>query len=205
MKNGLEREAASLYGPLAVLGFFVASLVFVSALSAMSPERYAPGHKVYTVKKRASAYGLLRKLHVKGRTMIYFGRLLPLGRGTALRSPKASRTSKNKDFIYLSLLDNLVGRIYRVVPDGRWSKVMANFAGNQSAFYDGKRINTASFGTPIIVTRLRDVPVRSQKAVIFIESNDVKDYGFERIREIAGQRRFSDIVIVRTGKASYAF
>lgn len=199
------KEEESLFGATAVAVMFVMVLLSVSALGRMFPEKRAPGHRIYTVKNGAETYDVLDKLGVRGRTLVFFGKVLTIGPEPLGLTHDLSRASKNRNPLYLSMRNNFVGRIYRVVPDDRWAKARRNLVTYSSAYYDGKRLNTISYGTPIIVTRFRDMPAAPGKVIVYIESGNIKDYGADRIKRIADDRKYSDIVLVRAGRKSYAF
>ncbi|MCK4267906.1 MAG: hypothetical protein KAX16_03650, partial [Actinomycetia bacterium] len=71
-------------------------------------------------------YRVWNNLGIKGRTVVYFGKHMPvkeIGQGDLKKLLKEDGNLKNDNYLYAALRSNQIRRIFGIVPDSEWPKI----------------------------------------------------------------------------------
>lgn len=190
-------------GPLAALLILAVTIISLSR-AGISSRSSLPGRTIYTVSKDEDALELWKRLGLRGRVLVYFGKggsieddfyqslNLRFGVMERIAPPAGSR-----NFLILALYSNIFRKVYHVVPDSRWSGAEEKLSSYPFMAYNGRQFRYTIEGIPIIVTRLKYLPSSSEKAVLYIESPNMTDKDYSEANAFIKDPAFSDIVVLR--------
>lgn len=136
---------------------------------------YSADPEARTVAAPQDALKVWEERGVRGRILFLFDRNLNADR--TVSAPSA------ENYVYLAIRNNLVRRIYHVIPDGSWEEVektlssyplVSRHRGVYRTFFED--------GSSVLILRLRDVPAVKEKALVHI---DAGYWDLNGLREIA--------------------
>ncbi|HEX9244087.1 MAG TPA: hypothetical protein VF875_16710 [Anaeromyxobacter sp.] len=108
-----------------------------------------------------------RRAGVHGRTLAHFARRPAMDDGPGPDSAA--------NFVYRAVHENLVRRIYHVIPDADWAEVERNLLAVPEAPASGRVFRLQDAGTPIIVSRLVDLPPGTEPVLADVEVDRFSD------------------------------
>lgn len=137
---------------------------------------YSATPEARTVAAPQDALKVWEERGIRGRILFLFDRNLNADR--TVSAPSA------ENYVYLAIRNNMVRRIYHVIPDGSWEEVertldsyplVSRHKGVYRTFFED--------GSSLLIMRLRDVPAVKEKALVHINA----DYwDMDGLKEIAG-------------------
>lgn len=170
----------------------IVTLVVILALAAFLPiflwrtgqdSRHSPSLKprVYLLNRESDAYAIWQSFGIKGRTIIHFGRHLPMKQVPAesLRKLTLARqgdfyglleVSKKElaaaNYLYAASRANFVRQILAVVPDEAWSKVKNNLNTNPVFSVGNGFADVWIDGLPLRTGKLRTLPAVPEPVIL---------------------------------------
>lgn len=159
-------EVLSLIG----IGILVSlGLVFMWRAGAAARAYIDGPPRIYEIGNESESYTVLAATKVRGRVLIHFSRHLPM----APRSRGTNASITNDNYLYAACADNLVRKIYGVIPDDAWEEARAKLKRVKSAYtVTDDHIIGRRDGTPITAMLAKDLPAIAEPVVL----NFSRDY-----------------------------
>lgn len=184
---------------LTIIAVFIAVLFCVS-IRGKSTRLYSPSTIRQSVDSPEKAYHLWNDNNVKGRILILFDNY---PHAIGLLSYKSSPTLTATNFIEYSVFDNIIRKIYFIVPDKDWNDFTQQRHLRPLKEYSdiprGLALYTKS-GIPIIATTPTSLPHISEAVLVYVNTKVFDD---EQTSELLSQKKISpDIYIACRGSNS---
>jgi hypothetical protein len=130
---------------------------------------YAPGRTVLEVARPEDAAEAWKAHGLAGRTLLLFGPFPHLLRAS---TAEAERPREEQDFVERAALDNVVRRVYYVVPDDRWDSLfgrdLPGFFRDAPGLWRGRYLHY-SLGLPIIATTPTSLPRLDEPVLLYVD------------------------------------
>ena len=156
----------------------VITLVILLALvSVVGMWRSGIGSRVFSKNKvtmqkidhERDVYMAWKSGGVKGRTVIHFGKHMPvkkISQGDLKKLLKEDGNLKNDNYLYAALRSNHIRRIFGVVPDSEWPKVKKLLSARRRFTVDEKGASTWMDGLPLHSGSLAKLPQVNEPVVL---------------------------------------
>lgn len=201
----INRKPINFFVPLIVVVLLFALLWFL-ALVGKTSRKILVGHSVYTVENQSDALFVWRSLGVRGRTGLFLDRHLNLADIFRQSSdPKRPRgelavpTVNNDNFLSMALYMNVFRKIVHIIPDDSWPEVQQKLSTLPFVAYNGRQFRFTVDGVPVIVTRLEDIPVSSEKVLVYLNAKYQRSYNATLLIRLMEDPDKADVVVVRRG------
>jgi len=188
-----SRSASS----LVIVISFLAAVVLVS-WHGRNNRLYTAGTSIITVDSPEKAYFAWEEKKVRGRILLLFGSYPHLTRSSDYEGG-LHLTSSN--VIEFSVLNNLIRKIYYIIPDDSWEDMVQNTMVQKGIIGSLRRISCMErgmylynlLGIPVIATTPTSLPIPSEKVLVYI---DHQLFDEVKVRDILSNKGIaSDIVI----------
>ena len=198
----LRRLHSAFRGPLVVIVLFLLTLLLIT-FWGRSARRFLPVRSVYTVDRFQTAYSLWRDQGLHGRIILYFDRHFTIDRAfiESLNLKFADKEHilpdpNSRNYLTLALYHDIFRAVYHVVPENVWQEVREKLSRYPFIAFDGRRFRLTIEGSPVIVTRLSDLPPFSEKVVIFLNDKHRAEYDARALDALLEDTRKSDVVVI---------
>ena len=182
---------------LAVLLLFLTVIIALS-LYGKANRVYASGSAAFVVNSPEEAYSVWEEKKVRGRILLLFGKYPHIKKS---RDYEGVRQLGPSNFIEFAAFNNIVRRIYYIIPDDNWEAVIQQGAVGSMRRVPGMERGLYLYnlvGIPIIATTPSSLPKLSETALVYINSGQ---FGEAQVRDIlSGKGIASDVVISYRGE-----
>jgi len=151
----------------AAISCAIAAVLVAAQVEARGARVVAPGA---SVRRAAGPAGVLeewRRAGVRGRTLVHVAR--PVGLG----ADPGPATEAN--FVERAVHEGLVRRILHVVSEADWPEVERHLQAMPAAAGAGGGYRVVDRGTPVVVTRLGDLPRASEPVLVDVDVDRLSD------------------------------
>lgn len=182
---------------------FVLVIIFLS-IYGTSSRNILKEHLVFEIKNPSKAFLIWKEYGVHGRILIFVDRYLTIDviflksietRFSLMDLKTPPLTDDN--FLMLAIYNNIVRKIYHIVPDSLWLKIKEEFIKNKAFKFDGKSLRVTIEGVPLIILKALDFKLLKEKALIFINEESVSDYDASFLNNLLYNEQLSDIVVIK--------
>jgi hypothetical protein len=178
---------------LAICILFVCIILLVSS-HGKNNRIFSSGNTFYTVDDPEKAYYIWKESNVRGRTLVLFDSYPHnMGLFSYNGSPHLTKTN----LVEFSIFQNIVRRIYFVVPEADWNdfrrQKFIRPIREASDLVKGLYLYNQS-GIPIIAVTQSSLPHISEETLVYINSNRFKSK--EALELLAQNKISSDIIII---------
>lgn len=181
---------------IAILLLFVATLVTLDRYGK-SKRGYAPRREVLEVARPGQAYEVWKERGVRGRVLILFGAFPHLWRTSYV---EGMARGSEQSFVELAALDNLVRRVYFLVPDDSWDALFGERLPGYFRRVPGLKRGWYmhySLGLPVIATTPSSLPRLGEPALVYVDEGR---FALSFAEEVLSQKGIaSDLIIASTG------
>jgi hypothetical protein len=183
---------------IAIAILALSALTFVSLDQfGRARRRFSPREEVIELARPEQALDAWRERGLRGRTLILFGPFPHLWRTSY--SEGAPRQGP-QGFVELAALENVVRRVYFLVPDESWD---AQFAGDLPGFF--RKVPGVErglymhypLGLPVVATTPSSLPRLHEPALVYVDEGRF-DLAFAR-RVLARKGIVSDLIVASRG------
>jgi hypothetical protein len=189
-------------GPTKTLLAGATILVFVATLLSLDAfgkgrRQFSPGREVLVVERPIQVYELWKARGVRGRTLVLFGPFPHLWRTSYV---EGAAPAGEQSFVERAARDNLVRRVYFLVPDEDWDKL---FGRDLPGFFrrvpglDRGLYMHYSLGLPIVATTPSSLPTLGEPALVYVDTTRFELPFVERVLSRKGIR--ADLILTSAG------
>jgi hypothetical protein len=192
------RDPAWFTGILISLLFLI---LCTTSLIGQTSRRFARERIVSNIERGGDAFIFWNNLDLHGRVLIFFDRHLNAGKIPETEVERILLSANPRDvnennFIYLSLRAGILRKIYHVIPESSWPEVSAALSSYSIVATSGNQFRFTVDGTPIIVTRTKDLPLLREKVLVYFNLDYVDAYGRKSLSEYVDDRQRADVVLL---------
>lgn len=182
---------------LAVILLFLTVIIAMS-LYGKSRRVYASGVTIITVDSPEEAYSVWNEKNVKGRILLLFGKYPHVKKSWDYEGVRELTAS---NFIELAAFNNIVRRMYFIIPDDNWEEIRQQ--GMFGSFRPVPGLERGLYlynlaGTPIIATTPSSLPNLSETTMVYING---RRFDEAYVRDILSNKGIaSDITVLYRGE-----
>lgn len=199
---GLSETRARLAG-VALAIALVAGLASLLHATGRGARRTLARHEVVSVRDGAGAVSAWRRAAVRGRTVLWLDRDLPVAavpeRAVAefLRTPDAPAVEES--FLYLAMRAGVVRRVVYLVPDERWAGYAEAARARAELHADGAGFVQFVEGVPIVSLPAREGLRRlDERVLLYVTPRAREFFGDALVDGLVSDPRLADVVLVRS-------
>jgi len=117
-----------------------------------------------------------RRAGVRGRILVHLAR--------HISADPAPGPLSDENYLYQAIRENIVRRIYHVIPEADWPEVESHLHANPAAELSGGTFRVQIEGAPVIVLRLADLPDPGEPVLVDLDSDR---FTTEQLTQVAGR------------------
>lgn len=162
--------------PLALAAALAVLLVAANQLG-VSSRRFAPRQKVHEVTSAQAAYAALRDDGVKGRILVVLDDRAGIVPRTwmatffdSLADPSVPAPVMSHNLTSDLIYAGIVREVYFVPPASAWQHEFERMSNRPDSLPEANGVRARFYGAPVHVTQTADLPVFSEKVLVYIDS-----------------------------------
>lgn len=177
-------------------GIILLSLFTVcfSLFYGVSKRIYLEPAEVIRLMNPTSSVTVWNEKGVKGRTLVLFDR--------KIHASMEETTLTDENFIYRAIMNNIVRKIYHIVPDSSWPEVKYTLINNPSVTYSQGIFKTTIEGTPLFVLRVREVPTLKERVLLHLNGDYWDNGDIHTITTLLKNNQLNTDLVTLSGRVS---